>query len=279
MTLSRPCGGTRPAPYSHYTTPEFWNDPHISARMLAFHLDDATPFSSRPFADVDRAVAWLARRFAVGPGTRVLDLGCGPGLYASRLARLGAAVVGVDVSARSIAHARGEASGARLDARYLEGNYLDVALPTNADLVLLIYRDYCALSPAQRRVLIRRAARALAPGGAFVFDVQAAASLADCVEETRVEENLDEGFWAAEPYVGCHERFVYPDDMLVLDRFTIAEANRTRVFYNWNQFLTPDGVATELARAGMAIDSVVGDLAGGGYEPDRWEFAVVARRV
>ncbi len=42
----------------------------------------------------------------LGPGSRVLDLGCGPGLYAVRLARRGVRVLGVDASARSLAHAR-----------------------------------------------------------------------------------------------------------------------------------------------------------------------------
>jgi len=27
--------GTRPAPFSHYTAAELWNDPHVSERMLA----------------------------------------------------------------------------------------------------------------------------------------------------------------------------------------------------------------------------------------------------
>ena len=104
MTL--PLRGVRPEPFSAYTTPEFWDDPHISAQMLAHHLDPATAAASRPHAFIDASVDWLRSVLGLGPGSRVLDLGCGPGLYAVRLARRGVRVLGVDASARSLAHAR-----------------------------------------------------------------------------------------------------------------------------------------------------------------------------
>ena len=37
------------------------------------------------------------------PGMKLLDLGCGPGLYAERLVRAGIEVVGVDISENSLA--------------------------------------------------------------------------------------------------------------------------------------------------------------------------------
>jgi predicted TPR repeat methyltransferase len=37
---------------------------------------------------------------------RILDLGCGPGLYTQRLASLGHTCVGIDISPASIAYAR-----------------------------------------------------------------------------------------------------------------------------------------------------------------------------
>ncbi len=105
----------RPAPFSAFTTPDLWDDPHISARMLALHLDpDAEP-ASRPHAFVDRSVSWVVDVLDLAPGDRVLDLGCGPGLYACRLARRGIRVHGVDVSRRSVAHARSVAEAEGLD--------------------------------------------------------------------------------------------------------------------------------------------------------------------
>ncbi|SDQ15779.1 hypothetical protein SAMN04488565_0968 [Leucobacter chromiiresistens] len=47
------------------------------------------------------------------------------------------------------------------------------------------------------------------------------------------------GFWSASPYTGRHETFAYPEERLILDRYTITTAIETRVFWNWTHCLTP----------------------------------------
>ena len=64
---------------------------------------------------VRRALAMVQRGEAV-------DLGCGPGLYSSRLARLGHACTGIDFSPASVAYAREQAAAQGLDCRYHEGD-------------------------------------------------------------------------------------------------------------------------------------------------------------
>lgn len=73
---------TRPAPFSAFTTSEFWGDPHISARKFANHLDPDNPMASRPHEFIDRSVEWLIPVLHLQPGARLLDLGCGPGFSA-----------------------------------------------------------------------------------------------------------------------------------------------------------------------------------------------------
>ena len=70
----------RPEPFSVYTTPEFWADPHISARMLTHHLDPDTNASSRRHEFIDRSAEWLFSALQLSDGARLLDLGSGPGL-------------------------------------------------------------------------------------------------------------------------------------------------------------------------------------------------------
>ena len=74
--------------------------------MLKCHLDETLDVSSRNTAFIDRSVDWIASRFDIGAGKRIADFGCGPGLYAARLARRHATVTGIDFSKRSIRHAR-----------------------------------------------------------------------------------------------------------------------------------------------------------------------------
>jgi SAM-dependent methyltransferase len=69
-------------------------------------------------------VAFLVEELGLRPGSRVLDVGCGPGRHAHALAAQGIEVVGVDVSQRFVDLARQDApEGAtfvRADARRLD---------------------------------------------------------------------------------------------------------------------------------------------------------------
>ena len=80
-----------------------WNDPEFSRRMLDEHLSQAHDAASRRFEIIDKHVDWIHTHVLKGNPTRILDLGCGPGLYTNRLARLGHHCVGIDFSPASIA--------------------------------------------------------------------------------------------------------------------------------------------------------------------------------
>ena len=130
----------RPRPFEFYTASELWTDEHTSKHMLATHLDGETDLASRKTVFIDRSVEWIVSRFGVSSETRIADFGCGPGLYASRLARTGAQVTGIDFSPRSIRYAREQADKSGLSIRYVNENYLDYQTDDRFDLVLMSRR-------------------------------------------------------------------------------------------------------------------------------------------
>jgi 2-polyprenyl-6-hydroxyphenyl methylase/3-demethylubiquinone-9 3-methyltransferase len=72
-------------------------------------------------------------------GLTVLDIGCGGGLVAEPLTRLGAEVTGIDPGAETIAAAKAHANGARLDITYRAATAEDLAAECAAfDVVLLL---------------------------------------------------------------------------------------------------------------------------------------------
>lgn len=269
QTLSR-----RPAPFSRYTTDKLWRDPHIARQMLRFHLDPAVDAASRKAATIAATVAWLDRRFQLS-GKRVLDLGCGPGLYATRMAAAGAEVAGVDFSPVSIAHARQTAPhGVRLT--YLEADYLADPLPGPADLVTLIYGDYCALSPARRAQLLGRIAGLLAPGGRLVFDVYSPGQMAELSEGIVFGERLMGGFFAEEPYFGFRRTWLYRAEEVSLEHYLIAGARRTFEIFNWMQYFTPDRIADELADTGFRAEAFLEVETGAPWDGGATPFFVAA---
>ena len=86
---------TKPQLYAP-STGEFWNDPHISKGMLEAHLNPQEEAATRRHEFLDRSVQWISK---IAPPSRyksLLDLGCGPGLYAQRFHEAGYSVTGVD---------------------------------------------------------------------------------------------------------------------------------------------------------------------------------------
>ena len=116
---------SRPDPFAVYKAAGLWTDDHTSKQMLAYHLNADIDVSSRRGEFMDQSVAWMGSYFNIGTGTRIADLGCGPGLCANRLAKLGATVTGIDFSARSIEYVRAEAEKEGVSARYVNQNYLN----------------------------------------------------------------------------------------------------------------------------------------------------------
>jgi SAM-dependent methyltransferase len=90
---------------------------------LADHLGPAYLRYSFTYG-TEQEVDFLVDRLGLEPGTRILDVGCGPGRHAHALARRGMVVHGIDISARFVDLARADAPAgatfARRDARTME---------------------------------------------------------------------------------------------------------------------------------------------------------------
>ena len=267
----------RPPLFSEYTAEELWTDPHVAEQMLSYHLDPDQDLASRNHAFIQRSIRWLNEAFDLASGKRVLDLGCGPGLYSNGLAALGASVTGVDFSGSSLRYARSVAAAANLRVDYLQADYLGLQLAETFDLILLIFGDFCALGPDRRRRLLDNARKWLAPGGQFLFDVSSAALFRRVQESASYEAAPEGGFWSAEPHYSFTHRFKYDADMAYLDRYAVIEGNRGREIFNWIQCFDQSGLESELREAGWIVEEVFGDVAGGPLDPDADFFAVVAR--
>jgi len=268
----------RPAPFEHYTAAELWTDPHTSSRMLEWHLDGAIDVASRTTDFIDRSAAWIVRRFALDSSRSVADFGCGPGLYANRLARSAARITGIDFSARSNAYAQEQANAEALSVDYVQADYLEYETKSRFDLISMIMCDFCALSPAQRREMLKKFRAILKPGGEVLLDVYSLQAFDGREEQTMYAPQLLDGFWSANPYFGFLNTFKYEQDKVVLDQYTIVEQSGTRVVYNWLQYFDVDSIRSELQSAGFAAE-ILGDVTGGQYSPDSDEFAVVARSL
>jgi SAM-dependent methyltransferase len=160
-----------PAPWSEGDNIP-WNDPDFSERMMAEHLSQEHDLASRRSATIDEHVDWIFEEILDGRPARVLDLGCGPGLYAHRLASLGCDCVGLDFSPASIRHAREAADSKGLRCRFVHADVREEDFGAGFDLVMMIFGQLNVFPRDRAMRIMSKAHAALEPGGRLLLEMQ-----------------------------------------------------------------------------------------------------------
>jgi SAM-dependent methyltransferase len=266
----------RPEPFAPGDVP-LWSDPYIAGRMLPVHLDPSTDLASRRPETIAREVDWLARTLGLEPGNRLLDLGCGPGLYCAALAARGLDVTGIDISAGSLEHARRAAADAGLSIRYLQADYRTLDEHDAYDVAMLVYLDFGTYPERDRDTLLAGIRDALRPGGRFVFDVVSGAAARP--EQMSWTAHPGGGFWRPGPHLVLLRQLDYPELELSCDEHTVVEATGdATVFRVWEQRFSREAIGRMLGDAGFEVEHIGADLTGTAWSSEAETLAVVARR-
>ena len=268
----------RPACFEYYTADELWTNEHIAKQMLGFHLNQVIDLSSRNGAFIKRSVEWISSLFNLDEETTVADFGCGPGLYTTALAERGAAVTGIDFSRNSLDYAIQTARKKALGINYVHCNYLDFSTADRFDLITMIMCDFCALSPEQRAVMLKKFHSLLKEGGSVLLDVYSMKSFEEKSESTSYELNHLNRFWSPDDYYCFVNTFKYEKEKVMLDKYTIIENPGKRIVYNWLQYFSDASLRAEFEENGFVIEGFYSDVAGKPFSSDSPEIAVVARK-
>ena len=112
-----------------------------------------------------RRIDMIARGARLAPGTRVIEVGCGTGIFTEMLAKLGVHVTAIDISPELLEMARGRGIDPAL-ARFVEGRFEDVDFGAERfDAVVgSSVLHHLDVMPA-----LRKALSVLRPGGAIAF--------------------------------------------------------------------------------------------------------------
>jgi hypothetical protein len=118
----------------------------------------------------------------------------------------------------------------------------------------------------------------LESGGLVLLDVYSLNAFEQREAKALYEANLLDGFWSPNKYYGFVNTFKYEKEKVVLDKYTIIEADRTRTIYNWFQHFSPETLEREFVECGFAIKQKFCDVAGTPFDSKANEFALVARK-
>jgi SAM-dependent methyltransferase len=237
----------------------FWDDEHISKGMLEAHLNPDWDAASRRHDTIDRSVEWLSS--VIEAGSKVLDIGCGPGLYTKRLANKGYDVTGIDYSRRSIEYARSHDP----KTEYICQDYLTLDYVDSFDAITLIYCDYPALIPDERDTLLLKAHAALKPGGLFILDVNTGKYFANKHSRATWTLSEDGGYWSADPYICLEATHLYEGGSVAVDQYVVITKDGIKRYLNWSSEFSVEKLAEEVAPFGFQVKGVFDDLWGSPY--------------
>jgi SAM-dependent methyltransferase len=201
-----------------------WNDPSFSARMLREHLSQAHNAASRRFDLIDRMVEWLHGAVLEGKAGRVLDLGCGPGFYTSRLARLGHTSLGIDFSPASVDYARSEAQKAKLACDYRLEDVRTADFGAGWDMVMFIYGELNVFKPAEAQAILNNSCAALVPGGKLVLEVHHYKTIQRLGHKPRTWFGEERGLFGDSPYLCLYEAFWDEPGGSATERYYVVDA-------------------------------------------------------
>lgn len=217
MALATTPPTIRPDEAAHFgrLAAEWW-DPKGSSAML-HRLNPVRLEFVRAAIDAQWDVSGQARPLA---GKRALDVGCGAGLLCEPLARLGAAVTGVDAAAETVAAASAHAEAMGLAIDYRMGELASLELGAFDLVTCMEVLEHVADKPAFIAALAER----LAPGGLLILSTP---------NRTAASRLL---------LVGAAE----------------AVGAIPRGTHHWGDFVTPDELRALLAVAGLAMSEPTG---------------------
>lgn len=227
-------------------------------------------YPHRDDEDARRAVALIRRVAPWQPkegDNRVLDLACGPGRHAAELERLGARVVGFDLSRAMLRRAREQTRAAlvRGDMRALPFRPGSFRLAVNLFTSFGYFRD-----DAEHRLVLRQVAATLARGGYFVLDYLNAAQVRRSLESQELTEDGGEGDVRITRRIG-------PDGRFVIKEIELRDEGRT--FQERVRLYREDELAAMLTEAGLHVRGRFGDYDGGPPGPDAPRVILVGVRA
>jgi SAM-dependent methyltransferase len=227
-----------------------WEDPYISKQLLKFHLDSDCGLASRSPEVIDKTVKWMVDNY-LKKTDKILDIGCGPGLYTTRLARLAFNVTGLDFSKNSIEYARTEAEKENFKIDYIHGSYLDMDFKNEFDVITIIFCDFGALTNSERDVLLQNVYRALKPGGKFIFDIYTE-SPTDQEKNHRTWDYNENAFWAEEKHIALSQNFYYPEEKVGLSQhIVLTEDDNIKDYRFFNHNYDEKTISTVLKNNGF----------------------------
>ncbi|WP_031214311.1 class I SAM-dependent methyltransferase [Mesorhizobium sp. LSJC255A00] len=196
------------------------NNPLSSEELERYFSEDYLYFGDvvKTPEESDREAGAIWKLLSLRPGTPVLELGCGYGRIANRLAEKGARVTGLDISPILLKKAEADAAERRVNVEYVRGDMRSLPWRDRFDAALLWFTTFGYFDDAENERVLHEAACSLRKGGRLLID------------------HLNRFAWLRDKSATCE--IVQRDDDLRIDIMN-TDALTDRI--NWKRTVVRDG--------------------------------------
>jgi len=206
-----------------------WSEPGFSERMLTEHLSQAHDLASRRFDAIDTHIEWIHQKLLEGKQSKILDLGCGPGFYTGRLAKLGHECVGIDYSPASIEYAAEQASKEKLSCKYLHEDIRKADFGTGFGLAMLIFGELNVFRPVDAKAILKKANRALNKNGILLLEPHSFGAVKNIGQQSSSWYSAKSGLFSDKPHICLEESFWDGQSSTTTKRYFIIDASTGEV--------------------------------------------------
>jgi len=227
----------------------------------------------------DRLISFVVQVLDLKPGERLLDLACGSGVHALRLARRGLDVVGLDIASSLVRYCTEQATAEGLDnVTFVEGDMRALTYQEEFDALVILSTSFGFFDDENNQRVLDGIARALKPDGRVLLQ------LSD--PNTFVEQQKQRYCWRERPE-GIYWTEAWFDPLTCISHGVFRFTDNDGVTHLWDdhervRLYTLPELRLMFDQAGLEISAVYGDslLSSVPYGPDcHREMIAVGRRA
>jgi len=236
-----------------------WTDEYISKSLLNAHLDESNDGASRITSKRQNIYNWI--NSSIKTNSKIIDLGCGPGLYAYELGRLGHNVLGIDFNEKSIDYAKKNKSINGI-VEYKYCNYLKASFDEKYNAAIMIFCDFGALIPNEQKLLLGKIHNILENDGIFIFDVFGKREIGSIQEKRNWFISNGKDFWSNEPYFCMEETKFFDKENALGKRYYLVNQldGKIKECIIWDQYYDENSIGKLLAENEFEIREIKKDL-------------------
>lgn len=255
-----------------------WVDPSFSSFVFNSYFNPEIPGGSKDLNFIKKTSSFINEIFPSDQYKNLLDLGCGPGLYAESFSSKGYNVTGIDYSEKAIQYAISNSKKSKSNANYYKDDILSFQSNCKFDICTIIYQTYATFSHQDRRKLLKNIHKHLNTNGILIFDVPTIHYYDQLSSVNIWEHRAQNNLLTAEEHLALYALEKYSDNIILNKSIYIFEQQKIKKFFDWMKCFSKIDISNELNDL-FSIENYFSDIDGTPFSNESNNLTIVSKKI